>query len=131
MIKQRTVVQKNGRIEVRADTLPEGANVEVTVRTVRAPTLETVRNHRDAILQLATRHGASNVRVVGSVARGETDAESDVDLLVDLEPGRSLFDLGGLMADLETLLGGKVDVLTERGLRPKVRELVLRDAQAL
>ena len=131
MIKQCTVVQKNGRIEVRADTLPEGANVEVTVRTVRAPTLETVRNHRDAILQLATRYGASNVRVVGSVARGETDAESDVDLLVDLEPGRSLFDLGGLMADLETLLGGNVDVLTERGLRPKVRELVLRDAQAL
>ncbi len=61
-----------------------------------------------------------NIRVFGSVARGEADSKSDIDLLVDLEPGRSLFDLGGLLMDLQDLLGHKVDVVTERGLRERV-----------
>ena len=132
VVKQRATVQAGGKVEVRSDALPEGANVEVTVRLEpTAPTLETLRTHRDTILKLAAQDGASNVRVVGSVARGETDVESDVDLLVDFESGRSLFDLGNLMTDLETLLGGRIDVLTEKGLRPRVREHVLRDAEAL
>jgi len=80
------------------------------------------------ILSLAAQHGALNVRVFGSVARGEDDADSDIDILVDLEPGRSLFDLGGLLTDLRTLLERDVDVVTEKGLRGQLRERVLQEA---
>ena len=66
--------------------------------------------------------------VFGSVARGEADAESDVDFLVELDPGRSLLDLGGLQFELEALLGRPVDVVTERGLKARIREQVLREA---
>ena len=86
---------------------------------------------REEILRLASKRGARNLRIFGSVARGEGVAESDIDFLVDLEPGRSLMDLGGLQADLEQLLGGKVDVVSSRGLRERVRERVLRDAVPL
>jgi predicted nucleotidyltransferase len=85
-------------------------------------TIEDIRNaKRDEILRLAAVHGARNVRVFGSVARGEQRAESDIDLLVDLDSGRSLMDLAGLLVDLETLLGGRVDVATEQMLKPRVR----------
>ncbi len=83
------------------------------------------------ILRLAARYGARNVRVFGSVARGESDEQSDVDFLVDLEPGRSLFDLGGLLIALERLLGRPVDVVTEKGLRPRIREQVRASAVEL
>ena len=86
---------------------------------------------REEILRLAERHGARNVRVFGSVARGDADARSDYDFLVDLEPGRSLFDLGGLLTDLTYLLGRPVDVVTEKGLRPRIRERVLSEARPL
>jgi len=89
---------------------------------------ELLQEKREDILRIATKRGASNVRVFGSVARGEADSKSDIDLLVDLEPGRSLFDLGGLLMDLQDLLGHKVDVVTERGLRERIRERVLREA---
>lgn len=79
-------------------------------------------------MRIATKRGASNVRDFGSVARGEADCKSDIDLLVDLEPGRSLFDLGGLLMDLQELLGHKEDVVTERGLRKRIREHVLKEA---
>jgi predicted nucleotidyltransferase len=92
---------------------------------------ELLHEKREDILRIAIRHGASNVRIFGSVARGEADSESDIDLLVDLEPGRSLFDLGGLLMDLQDLLGHKVDVVTERGLRERIRERVLREAVLL
>lgn len=83
---------------------------------------------RNAILEIASRYGARNIRVFGSVARGEADALSDVDFLVELESGRSLLDLGGLQFELEALLGCRVDVVTERGLKPRIRERVLREA---
>jgi predicted nucleotidyltransferase len=86
---------------------------------------------RTDILRLASRHGAHNVRLFGSAARGEADALSDIDILVDLEPGRSLLDLGGLLMDLQELLGCPVDVVTEKGLRPRIRERVLREAVSL
>ena len=89
---------------------------------------ELLQEKRDDILRIATKRGASNIRVFGSVARGEADSKSDIDLLVDLEPGRSLFDLGGLLMDLQDLLGHKVDVVTERGLRERIRERVLKEA---
>ncbi len=83
---------------------------------------------RETILQIARRHGATNVRVFGSVTRGETRPDSDVDFLVDLDEGRSLLDLGGLLMDLQELLGCPVDVVTEKSLRPRIRERVLREA---
>lgn len=92
---------------------------------------ELVKMKRDDILRTATEYGAYNVRVFGSVARGEADAASDVDLLVDMEARRSLLDLGGLLVDLQTLLGCQVDVVTEQGLRERIRDRVLKEAVAL
>ena len=85
----------------------------------------------DEILRIAARHGAKNIRVFGSVARGDADAASDVDVLVDMEPGRSLLDMGGLLMDLQDVLGCPVDVVTERGLRPRIRDRVLKEAVPL
>ena len=92
---------------------------------------EHVRAHRSEILALAQRHGARNVCLFGSLARGEATADSDIDVLVELEPGRSLFDLGGLLMDLQTLLGRRVDVVTPAGLRDRIRDRVLREAVPL
>ena len=95
---------------------------------VAATTLTELRARRDEIIAVARARGASHVRVFGSVARGEATDTSDVDFLVDLEPGRSLLDLGGLLMDLQDLLQRDVDVVTERGLRPRVADRVLADA---
>jgi predicted nucleotidyltransferase len=95
-------------------------------------TLEELRvTSREEIMRVAADCGAGNVRVFGSVARGENDSRSDVDLLVDLEPGRSLLDLARLQRKLERLLTVKVDVVSARGLRGSVQETVLRDALPL
>ena len=90
-----------------------------------------LQSHRNDILSIAARHGAHNVRVFGSVARGEARPDSDVDILVDMEPGRSLLDLGGFLVELQTLLGVEVDVVTEKGLRPRVRAQVMQEAVSL
>ena len=95
-------------------------------------TLQELRDRRrEEILRVAAQRGARNVRVFGSVARGDNDENSDVDFLVEMEPGRTLFDLSGLLIDLESLLHVSVDVVTERGLRPRVRERVLAEAVPL
>ena len=86
---------------------------------------------RTAILETARRHGARNVRIFGSVARGDDDEQSDLDFLVEMEPGRSLLDHAALLLDLEKLLGHKVDVLSERGNKARIRERVLREARPL
>jgi predicted nucleotidyltransferase len=99
---------------------------------VRRNTLELpvdkLHNKRKQILAIAKKYGAYNVRVFGSVARGDSHLGSDIDLLVDLETGRSLFDLGGLLYELQSLLGVEVDVVTEKGLRTRIRDKVLREA---
>lgn len=95
------------------------------------PLDELLRVKREEILQTARKYGASNVRVFGSVARGEADEKSDIDLLIDLEKGRSLLDLAGLLVDLEELLGCKVDVVPEDSLRQRIRDRVLKEAVAL
>ena len=92
---------------------------------------ELLQAKREDILRTANKYGAYNVRVFGSVARGEADSESNIDLLVNMEPGRSLLDLSGLLIDLEELLGCNVDVVTEKGLRDRIRERVLREAVTL
>jgi uncharacterized protein len=98
-----------------------------------APGLSSVTLHkkRRQILALANKYGARNVRVFGSVARGEARPDSDIDFLVGLEPGRSLFDLGGLLYELQSLLGVEVDVVTEKSLHHRLRERVLREAVPL
>ncbi|MCZ7534587.1 MAG: nucleotidyltransferase family protein [Acidimicrobiia bacterium] len=94
-------------------------------------TLAGLRRRSAQLAEVSARRGASNLRVFGSVARGEATPSSDLDLLVDLQPGRSLFDLGGLLMDLSELLGVEVDVVTEAGLKPRVRDRVLAEAVAL
>ncbi len=86
---------------------------------------------REQILNIAAKYGAYNVRIFGSVARGEADEKSDLDILVCMEKGRSLFDLGGLLYELQIVLGVNVDVVTENGLRPRIREEVLHEAVPL
>lgn len=92
---------------------------------------ELLQAKRENILQTAAKYGAYNVRIFGSVARGEADSNSDVDFLVEMEPGRSLLDLGGLLMDLQELLGCNVDLVTEKGLRERIRERVLKEAISL
>jgi predicted nucleotidyltransferase len=93
--------------------------------------LDSLRRRRADILSLTERYGASNVRVFGSVARGETGPESDVDLLVEFEAGRSLLDLIGLELDLRDLLGSHVDVATVASLKDRIRSRVLTEAVPL
>ena len=92
---------------------------------------DLLRGQREEILRIAAKHGAYNVRVFGSVARGDARADSDVDFLVDLEPGRSLLDLGGFLMDLQDLLDRNVDVVTENGLHWYIRDRVIQEAVPL
>lgn len=86
---------------------------------------------RQEILALAQRRGARNIRIFGSVARNEAREDSDIDFLIDLDPDRSLLDVGGLAMDLSQLLDRPVDVVTEAGLRDRIRSRVLSEARAL
>ena len=90
-----------------------------------------IEQHRAEILAIAERRGLRDVRVFGSMARGDAADESDVDLLVTLPHGISGWALGGLLADVQDLLGRRVDVLTEGGLHPKIRGRVLEEALPL
>jgi len=86
---------------------------------------------REEILKIAAKHGAYNVRIFGSVARGEADEHSDVDILVDAGPHRSPFFPSGLVMDLQKIIGRRVDVVTAKGLRSRIRERVLNEAVPL
>ena len=93
--------------------------------------LRTLTERRSEILALAERYRAADVRIFGSVVRGDHTEASDVDFLVKARRGCSLFDLGGLLQDLQDLLGCRVDLVTEDGLKPWLREHVLKEAIAL
>ena len=92
---------------------------------------DILRPHRQAILEAAARHGARNVRVFGSIARGDGQLDSDIDFLVDLESGRTLLDVIALEQDLESLLGRKVEVLTDGGLSPYLQQRIVAEATSL
>jgi uncharacterized protein len=92
---------------------------------------DLLKAKRFEILKVATEHGASNVRLFGSVARGEADEKSDVDILVDLEPGRTLLDHAALTLALQELMGCSMDVFTPNGLRERIRENVLHESVPL
>ena len=94
-------------------------------------TSQLLLSKRQEIMQIASRNGAYNVRVFGSVARGEARPDSDVDFLVNLEANRSLLDLARLLRELQILLDCSVDVVTEAGLRPRLRSQVLKEARPL
>ena len=92
---------------------------------------ELLKEKRAEILRIAASHGARNVRIFGSVARGEADETSDIDFLVDMEPDRSLFDVGALLLDLRELLGRKVDVVSEKGVYWLLRRRIFKEAKPL
>jgi predicted nucleotidyltransferase len=92
---------------------------------------QLLQEKREEILRIAAEHGARNVRVFGSAARRDAGEGSDIDLLVEFEPGRTLLDHAALVADLEELLGRKVDVVTESGLYWLLRRRILKEARAL
>lgn len=100
-----------------------------TTRSEKAPTLKMLRERREEILAAAARHGASNVRVYGSVARGDARPASDIDVLVDVKEGRSLLDLAALHLELEDLLGFSVEIGTD--VKPRLRERVRTEAVVL
>jgi predicted nucleotidyltransferase len=89
---------------------------------------ELIRANRAEILRIAAKHGATNIRVFGSVARGEAGAESDVDFLIDAGPVTSSWFPAGLIVDLRDLLGRPVEVVTENGLNPLIKDRVLQEA---
>jgi hypothetical protein len=94
-------------------------------------TLESLHPHRREILALAARHGARNVRVFGSIVRGDDHPDSDIDFLVEMEPGRTLLDVIALEQDLSELLERKTEVVTDAGLSPYLQQRILAEAAAL
>ena len=93
--------------------------------------MELLKEKRDSVIALAARHGAKNLRVFGSVSRGDAGLASDIDLLVKMEEGRSLLDLSALTLDLQDLLGVKMDVVSEDGLYWLLRRRILKEAKSL
>ena len=92
---------------------------------------ELIENKKGEIQTIAERHGARRLRVFGSIARGESGPDSDVDFLVELEEGRSLLDQAALLVDLQDLLGIKVDVVSEGGINPRMRDRIMEEAVPL
>ncbi len=92
---------------------------------------QKIQQKKKEILVIAQQHGIVSLRIFGSVARGEETPQSDIDFLVDLEKGRTLFDLGGALVRFQELLGRKVDVVTERGLHWCLREEIMKEARPL
>jgi predicted nucleotidyltransferase len=92
---------------------------------------DTIRENREAIIRVAAGHGATQVRLIGSAARGEARTDSDIDRLVTWSEGTSLLDQAAVMLELESLLGRKVDIASDGWVKPSIRESVYRDAIAL
>ncbi|RXZ68306.1 helix-turn-helix domain-containing protein [Agromyces albus] len=104
--------------------MPNRDTIERLDRVLQTPHLARVRDARDSLIEAAARRGLSNLRVFGSVARGDADDRSDVDLLVHPGPEASLFDLAGFMIDAEAMLGTSVDVVSDRGHSPVLERII-------
>jgi predicted nucleotidyltransferase len=111
----------------RCRASPQGRNINERYN-VTVITRQSIQTQREAILEIASRYGASDIRIFGSVARGDSTDSSDLDLIVRFEPGRSLLDHGGLVMDLRELLGSRVDVIDEEAMRPRFRQNVMKEA---
>jgi predicted nucleotidyltransferase len=103
-------------------------SVEEKLQLLQRDALAVLREHRDEILRLARRRGVSSIRIFGSVSRGDAGPASDLDFLVELEPGYTLVDLGGLQMDLKELLGHEVDLVEPAALHPLIRDRILAEA---
>jgi hypothetical protein len=101
----------------------------ITTHTV--PTLAWLRQQRDTIIEIARHHRASDIRVFGSVARGDADPDSDIDLIVDFEPKASLYDMAGLMLDWEAFPGHKVDIVELHDGNMRFQQRILNDVVSL
>jgi len=106
-------------------------DVDVVDAPRRRVTLDELRAHRGEIYEIARRYGVSNIRVFGSVARGDADENSDLDLLIDIEFGRSLFDMSGFAIEVEQLSNVFTQVATVPGLKPRIRDRVVTSAVPL
>ena len=108
-----------------------GYSVRIETGAPTVTTIDLLKARRGAIIQLAEQYGAHNVRVFGSVARGESGPTSDIDLLVEMDQGRSLLDLIELSQELEAFLDRKVDILTDEGLSPYLEQRIHAEAVPL
>jgi uncharacterized protein len=116
---------------IKSSVRPESEPFGRAENASRKMTRDDLHNRRDEIIAVAKRHGASEVRLFGSVARGDDTEASDVDFIVRFDAGRSLLDHGGLIADLEDLLDVRVDVVSEKGMRERFRNHVMKDVVPL
>lgn len=128
-LTQKEIARAVGRSQPEVSRLVKAYRARSLPETSRLGRL--LRQHRDEIITLARAHRVSNVRVFGSVARGEDDESSDIDLLVDLEPRADLLDLAALDIQIEQLLGRPVDIVPTRMLKPRVAASALAEAVAL
>ena len=103
----------------------------LSIATNRGHDMTSLQQYKPTIMKVAAKHGATNVRFFGSFATGTQTSTSDIDLLVNLDSGRDLLDLIGFKQELEEQTGRKVDVVTENGLSPHLRETILRQAKAI
>jgi predicted nucleotidyltransferase len=108
-----------------------GGTIQVETKTLTGAPVFSRFNPRDAITRIAERHGATQVRLIGSVARGEARPDSDVDLLVTWREGTGLLDQAALKLELESLLGRRVDIACDGWVKASIRESVYRDAVAM
>ncbi len=119
------LLETNDRITEHSKSISSDENASSEVTDVIKKLLQA---KREEILETARKYGAYNIRLFGSTVKGVADTSSDIDLLVDMEPGRTLFDLSELLMDLQDILGREVDVVTEKGLNNRIRERVLKEA---
>ncbi len=89
--------------------------------------LDLIKQKKESILKIAKEYGIFNIRIFGSVARKEETSKSDIDFLIDLEPGRSAFDMGGFLIDMQDMLHCRVDLVTEKGMNPRIKAYILKD----
>jgi len=126
--EERTLITAYERGEFKPVKDQKGAKRTAVETAKRYTRKDRLKEKREEILRIAAKYGAHNVRVFGSVARGEADQRSDIDLLVEFEPSRSLLDHAGLWLELQEALGCHVDVVSDRGIKARIRERVLREA---